>query len=74
MNTTGTTRWYRSGYVWLVLSPLIATVIAMIITIIMLQRSGSIQQHDNLGQSLGKIYTGEPADATNPEASDDQDD
>ncbi len=52
------TSWYRSGYVWLVLSPLIATIVAMIITMVILHRSGSVEQFDNLGQPLGKVYTG----------------
>lgn len=59
---TGTTRWYRSPEVWLVISPLIATVLAMIVTIAILQGSGSLQQHEDLGQPLGKIHAGEQVD------------
>lgn len=56
----GTTHWYRSIEVWMVLSPLIATVLAMIVTIIILSGTGSVNQLDDLGQPLGKVYTGLP--------------
>ncbi len=58
ITTTTTTQWYRSGYVWLVLSPLIITVLGMVVTIIVMSNSGALEQHSDLGQPLGKVYTG----------------
>lgn len=59
---TGTTKWYRSPEVWWVLSPLLATVLAMLITIMVLHGSGALQLHENLGKPLGKVHTGAAMD------------
>lgn len=51
------TRWYRSGYVWLVLAPLLVTVVGFFYTMYLLFASGNIDQLPGLGSKLGKIYT-----------------
>ncbi len=73
--TLPVTSWYRSGYVWMVLTPLIVVVFGMLLTIIIMARSGALQQHPDLGQPLGKIYTGSqpPAAADAPEKTADDD-
>jgi len=54
---TAQTHWYRSGYVWLVLAPLLVTVVAFLYTMYLLFASGNIDQLPGLGSKLGKIYT-----------------
>ncbi len=54
---TAQTHWYRSGYVWLVLAPLLVTVVAFFYTMHLLFASGNIDQLPGLGSKLGKIYT-----------------
>lgn len=51
------THWYRSGYVWLVLAPLVITVVGFFYTMHLLFASGNIDQLPGLGSKLGKIYT-----------------
>jgi hypothetical protein len=51
------THWYRSGYVWLVLAPLLVTVVGFFYTMYLLFASGNIDQLPGLGSKLGKIYT-----------------
>ncbi len=58
ITATTSTQWYRSGYVWLVLSPLIITILGMLATVIIMSSSGALQQHADVGQPLGKVYTG----------------
>lgn len=49
--------WYRSGYVWLVLTPLLVTVLGFFYTMHLLFASGNIDQLPGLGSKLGKIHT-----------------
>ncbi len=49
--------WYRSGYVWLVLTPLLVTVTGFVYTMHLLLASGNVDQLPGLGSKLGKIYT-----------------
>jgi len=57
MTAKAQTHWYRSGYVWLVLAPLLVTVVGFFYTMYLLFASGNIDQLPGLGSKLGKIYT-----------------